>query len=455
MTISVRILVKGTVWTTGAYGIGQVVRLATNIILARLLAPEIFGVIWTVYSLQTGIELISDVGIGQNIVYNKNAENPEFYNTAWTLQLIRSTALWLVFTAAAPLVAYFYRAPILGFVIPISAFSIVLSGVSSMGKPLLQKRLMIARLNAFDVTMHFISSAVMVLFAYLSPTIWGLVIGGVVGGVPQTIGSYFLLSDVKQKFFISKNFVWEILSFGKWIAFASIVFFLSRYVDRLYLAKVVPMELVGVYGIARSIAGLSSDLVLRLGGVVLFPFVAAHANTPRKEFREQLAPVRARFLLLSALGFSFAVSMADFAIKILYDERYHAATWMLPVLVVGSWFAILANVNELTLLGLGKPSYGAISNSFKLIWLVIGLPLSLNFYGLVGGVSVIALADLPRCVPILIGQRRERFSFALQDVAITLAAFALIVLLEWFRWILGFGTSFDTVPLDVPFGVGR
>lgn len=446
MAISIRVLLKGTLWTAGAYGLGQVLRLATNIALARLLAPEVFGIMWIIYSLQTGIELISDVGIGQNIIYNKDAENPNFYNTAWTLQLFRSAALWLVFLVSAVPLAHFYQAPILAFIVPISAFSLVLAGLTSTSKHLLQKRLMIGKLNAFDLIMNVISSAVILLFVYFNPTIWGLVLGGVVGALPQTIGSYFLLPDVKQKLFISKRFVWEILRFGKWIFFASIVFFLSRYIDRLYLPKVVPIELVGVYGIARSIAGISSDLVLRLGGVVLFPFVAAHSND-RDELREQLVPMRKSFLLLAAVGFALFVSTADLAINVLYDQRYQAATWMLPVLVVGSWFTLLANINESTLLGLGKPSYGAISNSLKLTWLVIGLPLSVNFYGFVSAVFIIAWADLPRYVPILVGQRRERFSFAGQDLAITLAAFGMVAMLEWLRWILGFGTSFDTLPL--------
>ena len=111
MTISVRFLLTGTVWTTGAYGVGQVLRLATNVALARLLAPELFGIMLIVYSLRTGVELISDVGIGQNIVYNKNADDPDFYNTAWSLQFIRSVVLWLVFLAAAVPLAQFYQSP--------------------------------------------------------------------------------------------------------------------------------------------------------------------------------------------------------------------------------------------------------------------------------------------------------------------------------------------------------
>jgi O-antigen/teichoic acid export membrane protein len=401
-----------------------------------------------VYTLQMGIELISDVGIRQNIIYNENANDPEFYNTAWSLQLLRGVVLWIVFLAAAEPIAHFYNSPILALAIPVTSFSIVLTGLSSISKPLLQKKLQIAKLNLYETIVSFIGSATTILLAYLNPTIWALVFGGLLGSAASMIGSYFLVSDLKQRFHLSSRYAKQILKFGKWIFASSIVFFLSMYVDRLYLGKVVPLELLGVYGIARSISDLSGNLVLQLGNVVLFPFIASHSQTPREELRHQLAPMRAKFLLLAAFAFSLFVTIADLAIKLLYDQRYLAASWILPLLVVGSWFSVLAYVNESTLLGLGKPSYGAVSNSAKLAFLLIALPLMVKTFGLLGGVLVVASADLCRYIPILIGQRRERFSFGMQDVLLTSAVFVTIGLLQWLRWAAGFGTSFDTLPID-------
>ncbi|MET4389888.1 O-antigen/teichoic acid export membrane protein [Bradyrhizobium sp. F1.4.3] len=447
MTISTKSLFSGTVWTIGAYVLGTGMRTATNIVLAHLLAPEIFGTMLIVYTLRMGIELISDIGVGQNVIYNENAENPDFYNTAWTLQLLRSIVLWLIFIVAAAPIAYFYKSPILASVVPITAFSIVLAGLTSIGKSLLQRRMKLVTLNIFDVVTGLINSVATILFAYLSPTIWALVIGGVFGSVISTIGSYFLLSDIKQRFYISRLYAKQILSFGKWIFASSIVFFLSMYVDRLYLGRVVPVELLGVYGIARSISDLAGNLTMRLGNVVLFPFVASHAQTPRDQLRQQLSPLRTKFLLLAAVGFALFVSTADFAIRILYDQRYQAASWILPVLILGSWFSFLAYINESIILGLGKPSYGAASNGTKLAFLAIGLPVMVGFFGILGGVAVVALADLVRYIPILMGQRKEQFSFGGQDLLLTLTVFALIGLAEWLRWTLGLGTSFDSLPI--------
>src|SRR5262249_41958180 len=144
--------------------------------------------------------------------------------------------------------------------------------------------------------------------------------------------------------------------------------------DRLYLAKLIPLDVLGIFGIARSISELLTTLFQRLGSVVLFPFIASHRDVARDELRRQLSPLRARALFVAALGFSILVANADLLVKLVYDTRYWAAAWMLPLLLVGSWFSVLTSLNEAILMGIGKPSYSALSNSIKLAFLIIGLP---------------------------------------------------------------------------------
>jgi O-antigen/teichoic acid export membrane protein len=445
MRISSRLLFTGAIWTIGGYGVGQAIRFATNVVLAKLLAPELFGIMLIVNSLRMGIELISDVGIGQNIIYHPKANDPDFYNTAWSLQAMRSVVLWLmVFIVAAPAAA-FYQAPILFYILPITGFGIVFSGFSSVSRHLLQKRMQVAKLNVFEMAMSVVSSAAHIVLAWLYPSIWALVFGGLVSSAISTLGSHFLLLDVKPKFQLSKRYSREILHFGKWIFVSSIVFFLSGNFDRLYLAKIVPLEILGVYGIARSLSELLGFVVLRVGNYVLFPLIALHSQMPRAELHEQLASVRAKFMMTAAVGFSLAAAFGDLPIKILYDQRYSAASWMLPILIAGSWSTILAIVNESTLLGLGKPRYSAIANGSKFAALLITLPLSAKLYGLFGGLIAVAAADVFKYIPILFGQRRERISFGRQDLLLTVAVIAMIGAAEWGRWALGFGTSFENL----------
>ena len=138
------------------------------------------------------------------------------------------------------------------------------------------------------------------------------------------------------------------------------------------------------------------SVIVRFGSFVLFPLIASHADTPRSDLRRQLAPIRAKFLAVAGLSFSLIAAVADLPVRVLYDGRYQAAAWMLPMLIMGSWFSLLANVNEATLLGLGRPAYSAIANSAKFIFLLVALPVGFTAFGILGAIVVIVLCDLFR-----------------------------------------------------------
>lgn len=442
-TTSRAAILKGTVWTTASFGLGQTLRLATNIALTRFLAPEIFGLMVIVNTLKYGVDLVADIGIGQNVIYNQNGDTPEFYNTAWTLQIIRGLVLFVAGVAAALPVAQIYHNPELIVVIPVVAVGFVFTGCTSMSVFLLQRRLQIAKLNVFDIVLTLITTVAQVALAYAMPTVWSLVFGQLFAFAIRMVGSFFLVPDVRHRLTISKRYTWQILGFGKWITISSIVFYLSATFDRLYLASVVPLGLIGIYGITRSISDMLTGLFLKLGNIIVFPAIAARSNMPRAELRGKLASIRLKFLFAGGLGFSIFAASIDLVIKILLDERYHAATWMLPILLVGSWFSILCSINESMLLGVGKPLYSALANGVKFGCLLIGLPIILMKYGLIGGIIVVAAAECFRYVSVLVGQIRERLSFGVQDCLITLMVFAVTILGELIRRELGLGTPFD------------
>lgn len=446
------IFLRGAIWNTGCFIIGQGLRFATNVALARLLSPSLFGIMMIVNTFKTGVELISDIGPSQNIVSSPNADNPKFYNTVFTFQAIRGAFLWLALSAAGPLIAKAYNIPDLIWIIPVAAVGTLIVGLTSPARDFLRKALRFRELGVQEIAVSALSSATFIALALISPTVWSLVIGGVLAAVFSTCASYLLRAGLRLRFQIRREFAPEILHFGKWVFLSSIAFFLSTYYDRLFFAGAVPLGVFGVYGIARSISDLIWNLASRLGGNVLFPYVASALDTPRDALHTRLAPIRLRFIAMSALGLAVLVTSSDLIIRVLYDRRYHEATWLLPVLVLGSWFSILAVVNESALLGLGKPFYGALSNGMKLIFLLVGLPLGFSLDGLLGATIVVAVADLPKIFALYLGQRRERLSFARQDAAATLGMLGLVAACEAVRWSFGLGTSFDTLPWLQPAG---
>ena len=160
-------------WSTGAFAAAQAIRLVNNVLLARILAPELFGIMLIINTLRTGIELTSDVGFGQNIISNKDGAQRSFYSTAWTIQILRGVILCLIFAAASTSIAHFYGHPSISTVLLASSLIFLFSGFNSMGPALLQKKLELKRISIFEGdSIAVLSLVVHVGFALLSPTIW-------------------------------------------------------------------------------------------------------------------------------------------------------------------------------------------------------------------------------------------------------------------------------------------
>lgn len=436
-------LVKGISWTVGAYGAGQLVRLVCSIALTRLLTPELLGIMTIVNTLRTGIDLVADVGIDQSIVQNKHAETPEFYNTAWSVKLLRGFLLYIVCISLAGLFGQIYELSVVTTILPVIALTFIFDGLASISTSLMQKRLKIAQLSILGFAFEVIPGLILVILAYFFRSIWALVFGLLLASAIRTIVSHFLLADVRVRFQLSKRFVWEILHFGKWIFFATLIYFLAGNFDRLYLGKVAPIALLGIYGVARSLADMIVQLAARLCGYMVFPYIASASDQPRDHLRTKVAKARFQLLMMAAAGLSAFTACADMPIKIIYDERYHAVAGMLPIMALGAWFSILCNINESILLGFGKPQYAAIGNAVKLGWLVLGLPLAYATWGFFGVIVGVAASDLLRYWPLLIGQIRTRFAFGWQDLTASLVMYGLFGVFVWLRWYLGFGFAFD------------
>lgn len=412
-------------WATTAHSATQGIRLVVSLILTRLLAPEVFGIMLIVNTLRTGAELLSDIGVGQNVIASPNGEKQEFLDTAWTLQLIRGAALGLVIAACAWPVAAIYKSDIFGQVLPLAGALVFILGAESINRFIAQRRQNLAQFTTFEISMAIGGGFIQVGFAWAFPNVWGLIYANLAGAVLIVLCSFFFFPGWTPKLRLDRAHAKEILHFGKWIFLSSVVYFISTNFDRLYLGAAIPLALLGVFGVARSLAEVVATFVTRIGNSIIFPAVAT-AGSHRAELRAKLAHSRLPLILLAATGLSVFVALSDEIIHILYDQRYRDAGYMLPILATGVWFTVLATMGESVMLGIGRPVYSAAGNVAKLIWLVIALPIAVTTHGVIGGVLVIALADGIRYLPIWWAQKRCHLSFARQDLGVTLLMFAMI-----------------------------
>src|SRR6266542_5639870 len=78
-------LARGSLWAVVGHGGSQLLRLAGNLVLWRLLYAEAFGLMAIVNVFMQGLTMFSDVGIGPSIVQSQRGDDPTYLDTAWTI----------------------------------------------------------------------------------------------------------------------------------------------------------------------------------------------------------------------------------------------------------------------------------------------------------------------------------------------------------------------------------
>lgn len=429
-SVPARLQLFGTAgWVATAFILQQAVRLGSSVVLASLLAPALLGTMLLINTLRTGVELLTDVGVGQNIINNPRGGEPAFYNTAWTIQILRGVLLTILALALSVPVAQIYDNAELKYLLPFVAPVFFIAGLMSPSRFLLQKRMEVRKVATFDLVLGAIAAIVQIAVVAYSPTINALIWGLIVSTAISTIGSFYIIDWRGHKLQWDMPAAKSILHFGKWIFLSTLIYFLAMNFDRLYFADAIPLALLGVYGIARTFSDTIMLLFQHLGNSLIFPKISASALRGA-DLRRSIGPMRRVILLVIATALAIGVSIADQFIFLVYDARYHAAGFFLTVLLFGTWFSTLSTMSDALMMGVGKPSGVALSNGVKLAVIVALLPFILKNFGIHAALVIFVLAEIVRYGVLMWQTRTQGLGFARQDI---LATMCFVILAFVFR----------------------
>jgi O-antigen/teichoic acid export membrane protein len=421
---------RATIWTVLDYGAGQALRVVNSLVLTRLLDPSAFGEMALVTTLIVGMTLLSDLGLGPSVIQSRRGDEPNFLNTAWTLQAGRGLILWCASLALAYPAARFYHDPKLLKLLPVLALSTIVTGFNSTGLLTLSRHMGVRRLFAVDFSTQIVALVVTVSWAWYRPSVWALVAGLMVSSLYRLALSHWqkAVPGARNRFCLDRDCLKDIVHFGKWIVLGTAFFFFASQADRLILGRLVTMTVLGIYGIAFQISDVPRAIINAFSQKVGFPFVAKIIHLPREEFRAQYLRYRLYALLLGAVLLSAMAVWGGLLILKFYPARYAEGAWMIPVLAIGLWHTLLYTTVQPVLFSLGKSSYNAVGNACYATAMLVGIPCAFHFYGLFGAVIAVAAGDFPLYLVTQFGATREGVKPLWQDLRLTgvfLAALAV------------------------------
>lgn len=397
-------------WSLGGYGVSMAIRFGSNLIMTRLLVPEMFGVMAIATIIMVGLAMFSDLGLRQNIVQSRRGSDPEFLNTAWVVQIARGAVLWSggiviaasIFTAnSAGLLPIdsAYADPILPYVVTFVSFGAVISGFASTKLFEASRNLSLGRITQIDIVSQVCGLSLMLAWAAVDRSIWVLVAGGIGAAVVRVVLSHTSMPGTSNRWHWDREAFQEIFGFGLWIFLTSIVGFLVSSSDRLLLGFMVDATVLGVYSVSFLMFNAVEQVLIRVMGSVAFPALSEVARN-----KGDLKKAYYRFQAIVASIAYFAAGALFIAgqeiVDLLYDQRYADAGWMLQILAT----VLLLSPFELAVqsfMALGKPQYSFRILVVRLLCLILLLPLGFQTLGLPGALWGIVASQF-FCLPIII-----------------------------------------------------
>jgi len=404
-------------WNLVSLLASQVMRLGGNLIMARLLLPEMFGVMVIATTVSVLLHLLSDVGLRQNIIQSPRGDDPLFLNTAWTVQIVRGLVLFgltLVLAVAAWFAqqanlwpaASTYAAPELPLVLAVTGVQAVIWGFQSTKMDVAVRTFQQKRVVLIDLASQVIGLVVMLVIGWFTRSIWSLVAAGVVAALAGTVLGHTALQGPGNRLQWDRTALTELVNFGRWILLSSVVGVLAMYGDRIWFGASMTVAELGVYSIAVLILGSIQTGLMKLFGAVALP---AFSEATRDGDKDRLRTLYDRFKLLVDLVMLFVCGVfltgSPLLISWMYDQRYADAGPMLAILSL-SFLTLRYTLTHQIWIALGHTKYQAMDNIIRVVSLWVLLPLLLAIGGPRLAIWGVALHALPTLVLIVYVNRK-------------------------------------------------
>jgi O-antigen/teichoic acid export membrane protein len=370
-------------------------RLITNIILTRLLTPEVFGQVGVIVSISVVLTLVTDLGFQPFLVRHGRGDDKDFINTIWTLKFIRSMVLAAVMLGAAPLLAQMYGQPSMVLLVAVGSILFVFDALNSLSLISAIRRERAGYLSVFEFVITLLQTGLMIGLAYYLRNVWAILLTLLCSAAMRTLGSYALFPDSTHRFRIEKPVVMELLHFAKYIAASSTIYLILTQGDKIVFSNMLTLSEFGLFMLASNLVLVFGTFSTLYASRVAYPrFAKAHA-AGSGELALTYYSSRWYVTLPLALCSGGLLGAAWLVVEILFDERYLGAAPFLALLAIAPPFQYSVTCADQCLVAAGQVRTTLLLNIVRVVGLILAAIVGYRFYGTMGMIAALGVMDLP------------------------------------------------------------
>lgn len=342
---------QGALWATvdrfGTMGIAFIV----NLILARVLMPEDFGIMGMIAIFVAISQTLVEGGFTAALIQKKEPTQTD-YSTVFFWNTGLSVVLYLVLFVSAPFIADFYHNALLSPVIRVIGLSLINNAITSILLTRLRKTLLFNTIATTNILAYVFSGSIAITLAYAGWGVWSLVAMQLATGLLATI-IFSIITRWHPSFEFSKDAFRALFGFGGYILVANILQTACQNLQGLIIGRKFSATQMGYYSQAYKLDQVTSYSIPQIIVQVMYPVYSSIQDDKERLQAMLLMNVRViSFIIFPMLGLLIVTS--EPIIGLLYGEKWLACAPYFSILCFGGLFLCLTNINFYSVAAVGR-----------------------------------------------------------------------------------------------------
>jgi O-antigen/teichoic acid export membrane protein len=362
--------------------------LARLLILARLLAPEDFGLLAIAMTAIGFLLKVTDIGMIPALVQRLDA-TARHYHSAWTVGVLRAANVTVITALAAPIIASLFGEPQAVHVIQVLALRPLLEATASIKVAELTRQMRFRSLACISVPAAIVETLVAIALArHLG--VWALVIGVLTGSAASVLLSY-IMAPYRPHLSFNWSAVRPLIQYGRWIFITGLLSLAGSSVLQVVISRRLGAAELGVYFLAGKLAFLPYEVVSEVMGSVAFPLYARlQAKVVQAGRAFQTIVTGMASLLLPT--YTLLIVLAPSLVQNVLGPRWTGTVPVIQVLALVGIVGLSGDAIGPLLRGFGRPSLVAVLEVIQSSLLILLVWSLAGRYGLVGAALAWLLA---------------------------------------------------------------
>ena len=328
----------------------QIVQFIVSIVLARILAPEAYGIIALVTVFTTILQVFVDSGLGNALIQKKDADDLDF-STVFYTNIVICLVLYIGIFIASPTIARFYDDLNLIPVIRVLSLTLVISGVKNVQQAYVSKK-MIFKKFFFATLLGTIGAAFLgVIMAINGMGVWALVAQQLFNLSLDTI-ILWITVKWRPKLCFSFKRLKKLFSFGWKLLVSSLIDTVYNNVRQLLIGKLYSSADLAYYNRGKQFPNLIVQNINNSIDSVLLPTMSQEQDNKEKVKNMTRKAIKTSVFIMAPLMMGLAFTSKNVVTLILTEKWLECVPYLCIFCITYMFYPIhSANLNAINAMG--------------------------------------------------------------------------------------------------------